>query len=282
MRKFIYEVCPWVSNRLPYAIFVVFGILCWRWFEFSNEKNHDLVKPIIDGVIGGIVTSLLILLFSIVWKSNITPWIENLLYKDTKIEGVWDGVLVPYIGIEEIDKRRIKVAMGVIERRRKKRNQSQKSNESSKNSSSMEVSVTSLSENGEQEDIEAELILKNNQTTQEDELVDRKLFITISSGVAPIEIRAEIKRVGHTVTAQLVEIGGASQIHTYSVTGSFKNLILTGEYENDDCSNIDRGSLSLMLRGNGNKLEGFFSSYSDHEHHMAPFKCVLKRHLKTE
>lgn len=69
-------------------------------------------------------------------------------------------------------------------------------------------------------------------------------------------------------------------IHIF-FNGSFKNLILTGEYENQDCSHIDRGGLSLMLRGNGRILEGFFSSYVDNDHRMAPFKCILKRHNKN-
>lgn len=270
-------------KSLPYALFIAFAILCWRWFEFSNAQHHNLAEPIVNGVIGGIVTSLLILLFSIVWKSNITPWIENLLYKDTKVEGVWDGLLIPYIGIDEIDKRRLKIAMGVIEHRRRKRKDGNGESPNNDTSSSTEISATSIGKNGEEEEVEAELILKNKGkiSQEEDELIDRKFFIKISSGVTPIEVRAEIKRVGHSITAQLVEIGGASQIHTYTVKGSFKNLILTGEYENDDCSNIDRGSLSLMLRENGNTLEGFFSSYADHDHQMAPFKCVLKRHLKS-
>lgn len=177
--------------------------------------------------------------------------------------------------IDEIDKRRLKVALGVIERRRRKRKTGSESNESN----SKDISATCIEGNSEK-DVEAELILKDSENQDEGEVVDRKLFIKISSGVEPIEVRAEIKRVGHKITGQLVEIGGASQIHTYSLNGSFKNLILTGEYENEDRCNIDRGSLSLMLRENGGKLEGFFASYSDHDHDMAPFKCILKRHEK--
>ncbi|GAB4125764.1 MAG: hypothetical protein Tsb0027_24930 [Wenzhouxiangellaceae bacterium] len=284
MKIYITKICNFLFKALPYALFLAIGILCWRWFEFSSQESHNLISPIINGVIGGVVTSILILLFSIIWKSNITPWVENLLYKDTKIEGVWDGLLVPYIGIDEIDKRRIKIAMGVIERRRKKRGSPNVNNENGgEGSGSTEIAARSIGNDGEEEDVEAELILKDREKmkNKDDELIDRKFFIKISSGVSPIEVRAEIKRVGHSIVAQLVEIGGASQIHTYTVKGSFKNLILTGEYENDDHSNIDRGSLSLMLRENGNVLEGFFASYADGEHQMAPFKCILKRHVKA-
>lgn len=134
-------------------------------------------------------------------------------------------------------------------------------------------------------DIEAELIIKDAPNSGKDneqgELIDRKFFLKIDSGMAPIEVRVEVKRIGHSILGQIVEIGGASDIHTYRFTGSFKNLILTGEYENEDCAHIDRGSLSLMLRENGRSLEGFFSSYADGDHHMAPFKCVLKRQNRS-
>jgi hypothetical protein len=273
----------WKTTRIlvPYLIFLGFGILCWQWFSFTNQAQADLAEPIVNGVIAGVVTSLLILIFSIIWRSNITPWIENLLYKDTKIEGVWNGVLVPFIGIEEIDKRRIKMAFGIVERRRRRKTKSSETeSENQENGTSLSVSA-SAQENEIDRDIEAELIIKGTPEAERDgekgELIDRKFFVKIGSGMVPIEVRVEIKRVGHSIMGQIVEIGGASDIHTYGFSGSFKNLILTGEYENQDCAHIDRGSLSLMLRKNGGSLEGFFSSYDDGEHNMAPFKCVLNR-----
>ncbi len=273
----------WITLKslAPYLVFLGFGVLCWQWFAFSNQAQADLAEPIVNGVIAGVVTSILILIFSILWRSNITPWVENLLYKDTKIEGVWNGILVPFVGIEEIDKRRIKIAFGIVERRRRKRAQKKEEPESGKDQNKSLKVAASAQENDNERDIEAELIIKNTPKDEnddnEDELVDRKFFVKIGSDMAPIEVRVEIKRVGHSVFGQIVEIGGASDIHTYGFTGSFKNLILTGEYENQDCANIDRGSLSLMLRENGSSLEGFFSSYADSDHRMAPFKCILKR-----
>jgi hypothetical protein len=279
--KFLSWLLKAVRSLAPYLIFLGFGILCWQWFSFTNQAQADLAEPIVNGVIAGVVTSLLILTFSIIWRSNITPWIENLLYKDTKIEGVWNGVLVPFIGIDEIDKRRIKMAFGIVERRRRRKKEgSEPRPENKDGGTSLSVSA-SAQENEIERDIEAELILKGDPKSendgQQDELIDRKIFVKIGSGVEPIEVRVEIKRIGHSIMGQIVEIGGASDIHTYGFTGSFKNLILTGEYENQDCAHIDRGSLSLMLRKNGRSLEGFFSSYEDGEHSMAPFKCVLNR-----
>jgi len=266
-------------DYIPYLVIAAFGVLCFKWFEFSSAQNHKLLEPVINGVVGGIVTSVLIFVFSILWRSNITPWIEDLLYKDTKIEGIWTGVLVPYIGIDEIDKRRLKFAVGIVERRKRNR----RSSPDKQVSSSTEVSASSIDENGSNQ-IEAELILKNadmtSSTDAKDELIERKIVIKALSQGVPIEVRLEIKRIGHQITGTLVEIGGASQIHTYEVSGSFKNLILTGVYENDDRSHIDRGSLSLMLKNNGSKLEGFFSSYADQDHCTVPFKCVLNRQVK--
>ncbi len=279
-----FTLWAWYTLRssTPYLLFLGFSILCWRWFEFANETQFKMAEPIVNGVIGGVVTSLLILIFSVVWRSNITPWIENLLYKDTKIEGVWTGVLVPFVGIDEIDKRRIKIAFGIIERRRRKiKSESEVSSSNPEESGkSFAVAATAREADGDR-DIEAELIIKGvpnlENEGEQDELIDRKFFLKIDKGMSPIEVRVEVKRAGHTVTGQMVEIGGASDIHTYSFSGSFKNLILTGQYENQDSAHIDRGSLSLMLRENGRRLEGFFSSYTDHDHCMAPFRCVLKR-----
>lgn len=280
--QFLSWLCKTIRSLAPYLIIIGFGILCWHWFAFSSQAQADMAEPIINGVIAGVVTSLLILIFSILWRSNITPWIENLLYKDTKIEGIWNGILVPFVGIEEIDKRRIKIAFGIVERRRRRRtkNSEEPTSEKESNGTSLSVSASSQEKDGDR-DIEAELLIKDMPDPEngdnKDELIDRKFFIKIGSGMAPIEVRVEVKRVGHAVMGSIVEIGGASDIHTYSFTGSFKNLILTGQYENQDCAHIDRGSLSLMLRENGRSLEGFFSSYADGDHRMAPFKCVLKR-----
>lgn len=258
----------------PYFLLIGFGVLCWHWFSFASASQQDIYTPIIHGVIGGVVTSFLILVFSMLWKSNITPWIENLLYKDTKIEGVRHGLLVPYIGIDEIDSYRVNVALGILKKRKKKA-----SNEDQKiqsNSDCKAVSAT-LIEGGEEKELEAELILKKKAKTEGSEETTKVIKVSIESPIFPIEVRVELKRVGHYLSGQVVEIGGISQVHTYRITGSFKNLILTGEYENESGAHIDRGSLSLMLRENGNSLEGFFSSYADHQHKMAPFKCILKR-----
>lgn len=206
-----------LKKYLPLILILTFSIFCWRWFEFANKSQFDLAEPIIDGVIGGIVTSMIILIFTVVWQSSITPWVENLLYRDTKIEGIWSGILVPFVGIDEIDKRRIKVAFGVIERRRRKR---VAGNNEDKAVNKPSFAIAAREINGEiDKDIEAELIIKDappiEQDGVQDELIDRRFVLKIGAGMSPIEVRVEIKRVGHSIRGHIVEIGGASDIHTY-------------------------------------------------------------------
>ncbi|MEQ9865672.1 hypothetical protein [Pectobacterium aroidearum] len=265
----------WIFKFICYSTLALSLFFLWKWIELSNQQNRDLVETISNGIISGIVTSLIVVIFSFLWRSNITPWLENTLYKDTKVEGIWEGMLIPYIGIDQIDKRRQKIVMGIISKRK------MGSDVNSKTEIKKETGVSALliDSKGKEEKVDAELILKNDGNDRE-ESNHESSTIKISIAVVPIEIRAEIKRSGHTITANIIEIGGASQIHTYSVKGSFKNLIFTGEYENDDPSNIDRGSLSLMLIKNGRVFEGFFSSYADNENKMHPFKCILQRQKK--
>lgn len=269
------KIVKFLISLMPAAILVAIGVYCFKWYEFSTKEQFDLAAPLINGVIGGVVTSILILIFSIIWKSNITPWFENIVYKDTKIEGIWNGVLIPYVGIEEIDSRRIKIGLAIIRKRRKKR--SSKLNNETEN-----VEAKSIDGNGKEQPVSAELILRDGSNKKESssegnsEEVEKKLFIAVEK-FDPIEVRVEFKRAGHAISGEIIEIGGISKIHTYDVTGSFKNLILTGEYENRNKERIDRGGLSLMVVSNGRKMKGFFSAYTDEEHRITPFRCILRR-----
>lgn len=44
---------------------------------------------IVAGLISGLVVTLLVVVFKALWDSVITPWFENRVYKDIRIEGVW-------------------------------------------------------------------------------------------------------------------------------------------------------------------------------------------------
>lgn len=58
---------------------------------FGYVDNMGWAEGLLIGVMGGIVTALLILLSSVFWKKIILPWFENQIYKDANIEGRWEG-----------------------------------------------------------------------------------------------------------------------------------------------------------------------------------------------
>ncbi len=248
--------------------------LVWSWLDHGLAKNFDVLKPIVEGVVGGVVTALLLLVFATLWKTNITPWFENITYRDAKIEGVWHGFLVPYMGIEEIDRLRVQAAW------RKIMNGSKSPAKQEQVEDTVPVEASVVSSDGDKSTSSAELILpprEQSAASSETEPPKKRKTITIALGAQPIRVRAEFWRVGHKVEGRFIEIGGASEVHTYYVVGTFRNLILCGRYQNENPQNIDRGSFSLMLKANGGRFEGFFASYADEEHKIHPFRCVLKR-----
>jgi hypothetical protein len=262
-----------ILENLHWLFILAATVFVWSWLDHGLAKNFDVLKPLVEGVIGGVVTALLLLVFAKLWKTSITPWFENITYQDAKIEGVWHGFLVPYIGIEQIDRLRVQAAWRKIM-------SSQKGTTQTNSDKTVSVEASVVDNEGERTSSSAELILPSReQPTNPGEAGTPKArkSITVAIGVQPIRVRAEFWRVGHRVEGRFIEIGGASEVHTYYVVGTFRNLILCGQYENENRQNIDRGSFSLMLKANGGKFEGFFASYADEQHKIHPFRCVLKR-----
>lgn len=248
-------------------------ILVWRWLDYGLAAKFDVFKPIIEGVIGGVVTAVLLLVFATLWKSSVIPWLENITYRDAKIEGVWQGFLVPYMGIEEVDRLRVQAAWREIM-------ESVRKNKMPKAENTVPIDAKISSNDGEKKDSNAELILPSKEqrkNSDEGGTTKNRKPILVSISAQPIHVRAEFWRMGHKVQGRLIEIGGASEVHTYFVEGTFRNLILCGRYENENPQNIDRGSFSLMLKENGARFEGFFASYVDEKHKIHPFRCILKR-----
>ncbi len=263
-----------IKDNIHWLLIAATTVLVWSWLDYGLEKNFDVLKPIVEGVIGGVVTALLLLVSATLWKTNITPWFENITYRDAKIEGVWHGFLVPYIGIEEIDRLRVQAAW------RKVMNGSKETTKKEQSEELVPVEASVVDADGEKTTSSAELIFpprEQSAKSNEAEAPRARKTISIAVGVQPIRVRAEFWRVGHKVEGRFIEIGGASNVHTYYVVGTFRNLILCGCYENENPQNIDRGSFSLMLRANGGRFEGFFASYADEQHKIHPFRCVLKR-----
>ena len=275
--NYFFKALLWITI---FSITILIGI----FFLEKNVAQDENYSPLIDGIISGIVTALILFIVQILWKKNLLIWIENLLYQDVKIEGEWNGFIVPFIGLEEIDKIQKEIAWQKFKKMRRENNIFDSNHENKKqneNTSSNEISTATIydEKTGKEETVEAEIIFDKKHNNESEPKKERS-FIKISS--RPIVVRAELKRNGHKIYGKIIEIGGASDIHTYDVQGTFKNLILTASYESTSDSHIDRGALSLMLRENGRLLEGFFSSYNDDEHCMSPMKCYLYKRNSRE
>jgi hypothetical protein len=263
-----------LKENLHWLVIGLALVIAWRWAENAFESNQSIMKPLSEGVISGILTSLFILVFATLWKSNISQWLQDITYRDAKVEGVWQGFLVPYMGIKEIDRARRQAAWAALVAEKIQKAESEGKVDA------IDVESTPIDRSDEPVPASAELILSSKQASEENTDVrheSKPMRIEIVIGVQPIKMRAELTRVGNKIEGRLIEIGGASEVHTYVLQGSFKNLMLCGNYENENPQNIDRGSFSLMLKENGLKLEGFFASYTDKDESIYPFKCELKR-----
>jgi len=252
----------------PHFILVISGIFLWWYLNESTRSTASVLDSLAGGIISGLITALLIFVFAILWRKNIEPWFENLLYQDVCIEGEWSGILIPYLGLEDLDRIAKRTAWRRFQERLKKERKAEHGEP---------IPASSVSEQGEQKDVSAELILHNDSQPTKNTESEKEKHIKIAINSVPIIVRVEVFRTGHKVNGRIIEIGGASKVHTYTISGTFKNLILSGCYETCSKDHIDRGALSLMLKNNGKVFEGFFSSYSDYEHKITPMQCVLKK-----
>lgn len=87
----------------------------------------------------------------------------------------------------------------------------------------------------------------------------------------------EINRSGHSITGSLIGTSGGDEGRVYDVLGSFRNLILTSTIEAKNKIYIERGCLNLMVKNNGNKLEGYQTNYEDDDHEVYASKIVFSR-----
>lgn len=252
----------------PHFILIVSGVFLWWYLNESTSGSANVFDSLAGGIISGLITALLLFVFAILWRKNIEPWFENLLYQDVCIEGEWSGILIPYLGLEDLDRIAKKTAWRRFQERLRKERKAERGEP---------VPASSVSEQGEEKEVSAELILHNDSDSRPDAESEKEKHIKIAIGAVPIIVRVEIFRTGHKINGRIIEIGGASKVHTYTISGSFKNLILAGCYETCSRDHIDRGALSLMLKNNGKVFEGFFSSYSDSQHKVTPMQCVLKK-----
>lgn len=252
----------------PHFILITSGVFLWWYLTETSDSSTGVFGSLASGIISGLITALLLFVFAILWRKNIEPWFENLLYQDVCIEGEWAGILIPYLGLEDLDRAAKKAAWRKFQERVRRERKTERGEP---------IPATSVSEHGDQKEISAELILHNDAKSSSGSESENERHIKIAIAPLPILIRVEISRTGHKVSGRIIEIGGASKVHTYTINGSFKNLILAGCYETCSRDHIDRGALSLMLKNNGKVFEGFFSSYSDNNHKVTPMQCILKK-----
>lgn len=259
-----------------YIILLCSGVFLW-WYLQSGLNNEITKNSVIDslatGLISGLMTSFLLFVFAILWKKNIVPWFENILYQDVCIEGEWSGILIPYLGLDHLDQAMRRAAWRKFEDKMRNENISNKK---------IPIESSTLMDNSDCKDVSAELILHKPECKEENENTSDDETIKISLSPVPIFVRVEIHRIGHKIKGRIIEVGGASKVHTYTINGSFKNLILSSSYETCNKDHIDRGALSLMLKNNGKTFEGFFSSYADNKNEITPMQCILnKQNIST-
>ncbi|MFQ2499072.1 hypothetical protein ACK31U_04145 [Aeromonas caviae] len=264
--KFFRDLVGMVFRIFPHFVLVISGVFLWWYLNGAKSGSENLFDSLASGIVSGLITALLLFVFAILWRKNIEPWFENILYQDVCVEGEWSGILIPYLGLGDLDRVAKKAAWRRYQERLRKERKAEKGEP---------VQASSVSERGEQREVSAELILHGDSEEKQEPEKEKHIKIAISS--VPIIVRVEIFRTGHKINGRIIEIGGASRVHTYTISGTFKNLILSGCYETCSRDHIDRGALSLMLKNNGKVFEGFFSSYNDSEHKITPMQCVLKK-----
>ena len=57
-----------------------------------DGNTTNITVSIITGIFSGVIVAFFIFLLTKIWKDSITPWFEDKVYKDIKIEGKWFGL----------------------------------------------------------------------------------------------------------------------------------------------------------------------------------------------
>ncbi len=285
MRSSILKILKSILGKFislwPLFTLIICGIFFVSYFDEKFFSEHSEWAPqIANGVLSGFVTAILLGVFSVAFRKHLIPRLEEIQYRGVKVEGVWFGVLVPYLGIEDIDQERIKVGIAEVRRRQVRRKTQDSGN--IKDASAPDTRALTIESDGKTREIKSEFIEKEQELDEDGSVLVKRGVVIAVKQFPTIEVRAEICREGYKILGEVVEIGSKGTMQTYDIRGSFKNLIVSAEYESRSAEHIDRGSLSLMLESNGQKLRGFFSSYEDNENRILPFRCILFREAEWE
>jgi hypothetical protein len=142
------------------------------------------------GILSGLIASIILLLCTRVWTKLGRPYIEELLYRDVRIDGRWKGTYYAPNAVEEV---------------------------------------------------------------------------------------VSIRQTAHRVWGTISVVTGPDVGLTYDFDGTFKNLILTGEYSGKSRLSLDRGAFTFRLSNNGRILDGQYALYQDDDGEIHPAKCVWER-----
>jgi len=86
-----------------------------------------------------------------------------------------------------------------------------------------------------------------------------------------------ITQIAHHISGTIITTTGEDKGNIYHFEGIFKNLILTASYSSINQTSIDRGTITLKIEDNGNKLVGFCSLYDDDSQNIKSIKYNCKR-----
>lgn len=85
--------------------------------------------------------------------------------------------------------------------------------------------------------------------------------------------RINLERVGHSISGSVICTSGYSEGQTYGFSGTFKNLLLTADYQVTNSRNLERGTFTLMLIEGGSRLRGYITYYDSLVHSIMAAQC---------
>jgi hypothetical protein len=222
--------------------------------QTTDAVGFALWTGIFAGVVAGIVTAILMWLCKEVYVKSIKPNIANMLYRDAEVAGRWKAEF-SYASLDE--HRLDEFASNVRKNERHK-------------------IMKELNEVAKLAKQKKEKEINPSPETNEVPETENKATIESKKNTAVIKKRAKpsnefavtLKRQGHNITGTMLCTKGHNEGRHYTLLGTFKNLILTGTYESTDTNEIERGTISLMLKHNGKCLNGHLVALSDEAHEL--------------
>lgn len=86
-----------------------------------------------------------------------------------------------------------------------------------------------------------------------------------------------LERRGHAIRGTMICTNGADEGDSYSLSGSFRNLLLPLIYESSDRSRIDRGTITLRSTDDGRGFSGRLAAYGSQDDEVFSARVVWFR-----